>query len=325
MGRATAQDRKRWLTLQAGVGVVVALVFLFPLLKPATYFLSLGYSIFMWVALTQSWNIIGRTGYLSFGHGAFFGIGAYTTALFLKYFNLSPFLLAPLAGVLATIVGFVVGSVCLRLRGPYFILVTLLFAFIVQSVVANTDFLGSGLGFALKPMPVSIEVNRVIFYEVMLVLAFLCGLVAMAIERSKLGFGLLCIREDEDTAETMGINASGLKLLAFSLSAFFTGMVGGVHSYYVSYISPDTVFSIYNVLTVVLMAVFGGTRTWTGPLLGAVTLSLMNEGLSILVNPEIARIMFGTLFIVVVLIMPNGIVEYVQMLFSRRRKTFFRI
>ncbi len=299
------------------VGTTIALttcLAAFPLLAPPIYFISLLFIVFMYVTLATSWNLVGGyAGYLSFGHVAFFGIGAYTTAILEKHFGLSPawtVLSAIPAGGVASLMAIVVGYPCLRLRGPYFAVITLCFAFVVQLAVKNLDILGGADGLWLKSMDVPIRVSRSILFEVMLVLMLITVWISVRIARSRFGAGLRAIKEDEEVAQTMAINAPWLKMQAFALSAFFPGAAGGIYAYYLSYIDPQIVFDVNISILIVLMALFGGGKSWLGPVVGAVALSLINEGLSTFVKAEWARIIYGCLFIVVIIFMPDGITEF---------------
>jgi branched-chain amino acid transport system permease protein len=295
---------------------VIALCFilvLFPLLRPPVYFISFLFMVYLYVILAESWNLIGGfTGYLSFGHVAFFGIGTYTSAMLFQKIGLSPFIGAIPAGIMAALVAWVIGYPCLRLRGPYFAVVTLCFAFIMDLIVKNWTFLGGSEGVHLKLIQMEIQLSRSIFYEIFFGLALVTVVVVRQVQRSKFGMGLASIREDEDVAQTLCIHTSRLKLKAFVLSAFFPGVAGGIYAYYISYIHPDVVFDINVTILIVLMALFGGGGSWVGPLIGAGFISIVNELLSTFIKPEIARIIYGSMFMAVILFMPNGVVAYVR-------------
>jgi len=299
--------------------VGLALLAGFPLLSPPIYFLSLLFTMFMYMALAQSWNILGGyVGYISFGHAAFFGLGAYSTALLARAIDLSPFFFAPLGGLTAALFAALVGYPSLRLKGPYFAVLTVLYATLLQTFIVNIQALGGATGVWVKPLPVDIATNRTVFFEVMLALALIVTLVARRVEGSKFGAGLVAIREDEYVAQAVGIHSPFLKLWAFVLSGFLAGVVGGVYAYFISYLHPDFSFSIQISLLVVLMALFGGTRSWHGPIVGAVVLSVINELLTTFIGAEVARILYGLLFVVLILFMPNGIYEYLKKWFSPR-------
>jgi branched-chain amino acid transport system permease protein len=297
----------------AGVVLITAAA-VFPWLGPPVYFISLLFTVFLYVVLASSWNLIGGyAGYLSFGHVAFFGIGAYTTAMMMKEMNLSPFwtvLSSIPAGGASAIIAIIIGYPCLRLRGPYFAVITFCFAFVVDLGVKNLDVLGGPEGLWLKSMDLPILTIRSILFEVMMAIMILAIAMNLWTDRSKFGAGLRAVKEDEEVAQTMAINAPKLKVYAFALSAFFPGMAGGVYAYYLTYIHPDIVFDVMISILIVLMAMFGGGGTWLGPIIGAVVLTLVNEGLSTFVKAELARIIYGCLFIGVIIFMPNGIMEF---------------
>jgi branched-chain amino acid transport system permease protein len=315
----TVEGLARTAPRYAAVSLVLALALL-PLLQPPVYFISLLFTVFTYVTLATAWNLIGGyAGYLSFGHAAFFGIGAYTTAIMSKQLGLSAvwtLLSSVPAGAVAALVAVVVGYPCLRLRGPYFAVITLCFAFLVHLTVRNLDIVGGADGLWLKSMDLPVAWSRSILFEVMLVLMVAAVASSAYIGTSRFGVGLRAIKEDEEVAQTMAINAPFLKIKAFALSAFFPGAAGGIYGYYLTYIHPDAVFDVNISILIVLMALFGGGKTWLGPVVGAVVLSLVNEGLSTFVKAELARIIYGCLFILVIVFMPDGIIE-----FFRSRKT----
>jgi branched-chain amino acid transport system permease protein len=179
---------------------------------------------------------------------------------------------------------------------------------------------GSSTGLWYKLMPVSIEANRVIFYEVMLFLATVITIVVFWVEKSKFGAGLIAIREDEDVAKTMGINTPWLKIKAFVLGAFLAGVVGGIYGYYMSYVHPESTFNINMSLLILLMSFFGGCRTWAGPLIGAAFLSLINQFIVTFIGAEISRILYGLLLVVIIIFMPNGVIQYLKGIFVRESR-----
>ncbi len=300
--------------------LILILLFAFPMVRPPLFFLTLLFSVFMYVGLTESWNLMGGyTGYISLGHIAFFSTGAYTTAVLMNRFGASPFATAILGGVFASLLAALVGYPVLRLKGAYFTISSLLLAVVMQLIFMNWEFVGSSTGLWYKLLPVSIETNRFIFYEAMLVLATGITLLVRWVEKSKFGAGLIAIREDEDVAKTMGINTPWLKMLAFILGAFFAGVVGGVYGYYMSYVHPEVTFNINTSLLILLMSFFGGCRTWTGPLLGAVVLSLVNQLIVTFIGAEISRILYGLLLVIVIIFMPDGVIQYVKGVFVREK------
>ncbi len=293
--------------------IVLLVLFAFPVVKPPLFFLTLCFSVFMFVGLTESWNLLGGyTGYVSLGHIAFFSTGAYTTAVFMNRLGLSPFLTAPLGGLFSAILAALVGYPVLRLKGAYFTISSLLLAVVMQLIFMNWEYVGSSTGLWYKLLPVTIETNRILFYEAMLILAVAITCVVRYVERSKFGAGLVAIREDEDVAKTMGINTPWLKMKAFILGAFLAGTVGGIYGYYMSYVHPEVTFSMNTSLLILLMSFFGGCRTWSGPLIGAVVLSLANQLIVTFIGAEISRIIYGLLLVIVIMFMPDGVIQYAR-------------
>ena len=302
------EKQKRELLILIPVVVCLALL---PVLKPDIYYLSAFFSIFLYAALACGWNIFGGyTGYMNFGHAGFFGVGAYTSALLLLRFGLSPFYTSILGGALAGVLAAIIGYPCLRLRGPYFVLVTFCLGLAARIVVINVEWTGSSTGLWLPFLKVSMFVNRVIFYEAMLAIMVLTILAAMWIERSKFGIGLRAIFQDEDSAETQGVNATKLKIAAFIVSAFLAGIAGSIYGYYRSYIHPDFIFDVSISVLVVLMALLGGRQSWIGPVIGASIVVVINEVLTAYVGigAEFSRIIYGLLLVIVIMYLPNGLI-----------------
>jgi branched-chain amino acid transport system permease protein len=302
------EKQKRELLILIPIVVCLALL---PVVKPDIYYLSALFGIYLYASLACGWNIFGGyTGYMNFGHAGFFGVGAYTSALLLLRFGLSPFYTLVLGGALAGVLAAIIGYPCLRLRGPYFVLVTFCLGLAARIVVINMEWTGSSTGLWLPFLKVSMFANRVIFYEVMLTIMVLTILTAMWIERSKFGIGLRAIFQDEDSAETQGVNATKLKIAAFIVSAFLAGMAGSIYGYYRSYIHPDFIFDVSISVLVVLMALLGGRQSWAGPVIGASIVVVINEILTayIGIGAEFSRIIYGLLLVIVIMYLPNGLI-----------------
>lgn len=298
---------------------IVICLALLPLLRPDIYSLSALFSVFLYASLACGWNIFGGyTGYMNFGHAGFFGVGAYTSALLLLKLGLSPFYTSILGGVLASILAGLIGYPCLRLRGPYFVLVTFCLGLAARIVVNNLEWTGSSTGLWLPFQKVTMFANRVIFYETMLAIMVLTILTAMWVERSKFGLGLRAIFQDEDSAETQGVDAAKLKMAAFMVSAFLAGLAGGIYGYYRSYIHPDFIFDVSISVFVVLMALLGGRRSWMGPVIGAAILVVVNEFLTayVAIGAEFSRIIYGLLLVIVIMYLPGGLIG----VFKKRSK-----
>lgn len=279
------------------------------------FLLTFLYFVFFWVSLATSWNILtGYSGYFSFGHGAFYGVGVYTTANLVTKSDL-PFLLSlPLAGVLAAIVGLFVGLVVFRLRqlrGELFALLTLAVDFVVASVVRNVDFIDGGLGLSLGRVdyPEFLGSFSNMMYRVGLVIALLTVFVAYAIYCSRLGRGLFAIHDDEAVAEGLGVPTFRYKMIAFGISAFFAGLAGGLHAVQISYVTVEGVFTLTIPLFVILISLLGGRRHWLGPAIGAVIIYTLNDVFSDTNLRFLNEVAIGGLLIVIILFVPEGIFE----------------
>ncbi len=292
---------RRSIPAVAGVGLVAALTVSPAVLSP--FIVQFLINLFMLAVLAESWNIIGGfTGYASFGNVAFFGLGAYTTAVLLTRFAV-PFALAlPAGGLVAMAFAALVGMPILRLKGHYFAIATLGVAETMREIVYNVEITGAGTGLTLpitkSPLP---------FFYLMLGILVAVTLVNAWIARSRFGYGLVAIREDEDAAATMGIDTARYKTIAFALSGGFAGLAGGVFGYWITFIDPDGVFKVLITIQMIIMAVFGGTGTVVGPLLGTVVLASVSELLSTQLV-TLAELFNGLVVILVVLFMPRGLI-----------------
>ena len=298
-------NAKRWLPPLVGLGVAL-LVGVAPGIVSA-FMVQFLINLFMMAILAESWNIIGGfTGYASFGNVAFFGIGAYTTGVLLTRAEL-PFAVAlPAGGIVAMLFGGLVGLPVLRLKGHYFAIATLGVAETMREVVYNLEFTGKGTGLV---MPI-VRTPLVFFYLMLGILAAVT-LVSWWISASRFGYGLIAIREDEDAAAVMGINTPLYKTIAFALSGAFAGLAGGVNAYWITFIDPDAVFKVTTTVVMIIMAVFGGTGTVLGPLLGALVLSAVSEVLATQLV-TLAELFNGLIIILVVLFMPKGLADLIR-------------
>jgi branched-chain amino acid transport system permease protein len=313
----TANRNLNWMKWAAPLAVILLLALL-PASTPDIFYLSVGVILFMYVALGSSWNIIGGySGYISFGHGAFFGLGAYVTALLLIKLGYSPFFTCIFGGIVAAIFALIVGYPVLRLKGPYFSIATLCLGLAVPVIVINLPeaLTGGSQGLFMPLMQIDIFASRTIYYEIMLGLAVGTTLLARWILNSKFGLGLNAIRENENTAETIGVNSTVLKILAFALSAFLVGVIGGIYAYYRTYVHTATVFDPNLSVAIVMMAIFGGAATWQGPVIGAIILTVIDQVL-ISAFPgapaEISRLIYGLILVLVIMFMPSGIMHFVK-------------
>jgi branched-chain amino acid transport system permease protein len=287
------------------------------------FYESFLYLIFSWIALATSWAILsGYAGYFSFGHGAFFGAGMYTTASLTTALGV-PFLVTLLvAGALAGLLGLGIGAVVFRvrrLRGELFGLLTLAITFVLATIVLNTRIDGGpGVYLSAVPMPRLLASPTGTLYLLGLALAVTTVGAAYAIACSRLGLGLYAIHDDEDVAEVQGVPTLAYKLVAFTLSAGIAGIAGGIHAMYVSYVTVGETFSITVPLYVVLMSVLGGARHWLGPAVGAVIIASSLYAFTGGQQAVLGRAAVALVLILAILLLPEGVVPAVIARWRRR-------
>jgi len=288
-----------WLALSATV-VMLPLV---PWIAPPAL-IQFGTTTLLIATLAQAWNIIGGyTGYASFGNSVFYGIGGYGTAIAMVQFDLPFGVGILLGGALAVLFALLLGLPVLRLRGHYFAIATLALAEAMAGVVSNLDIAGRNIGLILP-----LRKDDVLFYELSLALVALATLIVYWISRSRFGFGLIAIREDEDAAAVMGVNTTLFKSLAFMLAGFLSALAGGVHAYWITFIDPVSAFDITLNVMMIIMAIFGGAGTVLGPLVGAVLLASISEVLATEIS-AMASLFFGLVIVVAVIFMPRGLAD----------------
>jgi branched-chain amino acid transport system permease protein len=311
---------KRAPLLILGAAVLLAFV---PRLGLPAFYDSLLYLMLHWVVLATSWNILsGYTGYFSFGHGAFFGAGLYTSSTLLARFEW-PFLWTlPVAAAVAATLGVALGAVVFRVkgvRGEVFALLTLAITFVIGTIVVNTPLDGGqGVSLSAVPVPAVGPTQSSTFYLLALAAATLTLLIAWWITQSRFGAGLFAIHDDEDAAEVMGVPTYRYKLVAFAISCALAGLAGGIHALFLNYVTAGEVFTIAVPLTVVLMSVLGGTRHWAGPAIGAVAITALLYSFTAADHAIAGKAMVGVVLIAAVLFMPEGLLLRMQRLFRRK-------
>lgn len=283
------------------------------------YLLRLATTVCMYAVMAQSWNFIGGlAGYPSFATAAFFGFGAYTSAILQNHG--APLMLAwGCAGLAALVFAAFLGGAILHLRGHYFAIASLIVAEMLREIVNTMPGTGGGKGLNLPILKISIAAQAQFFFYSMLALALFCTAAAIVIHRSKLGFGLRCIQQNEDAASILGVNTYAYKTAAFSLSAVFVGMAGAIYASWVNYIEPPDVFDVLLAVKPLVMVLLGGLGTIFGPALGAVILLTFEE----LVWRNFLTIhaaALGLIIVVLVLFLPNGILSLIRERFPSRER-----
>jgi len=291
---------------------IIALIF--PLVVRSDYYQHLVIIALMWVVIGSSWNLLaGYTGQVSFGHCIFFGTGAYTAGILVTKLGISAWWGMAFGGIVAMIFALFVGWVCFRLRGPYFALATLAGGEIIRLVATNWESLTDGM---VGILIIQSFRSKLPYYYIALVLAFLSIYVVHLLVKSKWGYYFVSIREDQDAAESLGINTTLYKNISLSISAFFTGMAGAFYMNYMAFIDPHVVYSLHYIsIMAILVGIVGGVATIMGPAVGAFVMVGIQEtfrsalfGLAPKWISQAHALVFGLLVIFVIMFLANGIV-----------------
>jgi len=288
---------------------LLACLALLPLTGMGTYWLHIFILVIMWSVIGMAWNLLGGyCGQVSFGHAAFFGLGAYTSGIIYQKLGISAWWGLPLSAIVTSIGALVIGYICLRLRGPFFALATLAMGVILRVTAENLNWLTEGdLGIMIRERT---WVDKTWYFYIILLIAAGTYLVVNWIVGSKLGYYFVAIREDQDAAESLGINTTLYKTIALCLSAVLTGLAGAFYTSYMGYIDPKVVFALHDISIVAIMVVMvGGVATFGGPIVGAFIMVMLAEVIRTIPKLGAAHhTLFGVLLIVIIIYVPNGIV-----------------
>jgi len=289
--------------------ILPGLLLILPLLGLSTYVMHILILVIMWSVIGMAWNLLGGyCGQVSFGHAAFFGVGAYTAGMLYSKFGLSAWWGFPASVVTVAVFALVIGYVCLRLRGPFFALATLAVGVILRIVAENlTNFTGGDLGIMIRERT---WIEKTWYYYIILAVAGGTFFVVKKTVASRLGYYFVAIREDQEAAESLGINTTLYKTVALVLSAVLTGLAGVFYMNYMGYIDPKVVFALHDISIITIMVVMvGGVATQWGPVTGAVIMVVLAEMIRNLPLLGTAhQSVFGILLIVIIIFLPNGIV-----------------
>lgn len=358
MTTETAVKRISISSKRPGIPALVALVagivglYLVPQYLESTYALHMMILIFINVTVGSAWNIIGGyTGQYSVGHAAYYGVGAYTVMMLLQFRQIAPWWGVWVGSIVALVVALIIGSICFRLRGPYFVLASIAVAEIVRVSVLNLKDITNGAeGILVIDVPPLVIGGRVItnwlskvpFYYIGLTMALLIILVAWLVRNSKLGYYFMAIREDQDAAHSLGISLPIYKNIALGISAVFTAMAGSLYAVYVGFIDPSTVLALDLSVQIVMICIIGGIGTIPGPVIGALVLVPLSEalrsnmltdalvnwgivseesGVGIFLREHLSQahvLIYGILVVIVILFMPQGILGFARKLTARK-------
>jgi branched-chain amino acid transport system permease protein len=305
------------------VAVATVLLLVYPMVSDDAYYQNMIILSLVFAVGASGLNIItGYAGYVSLGQGAFVGLGGYTIGvLATKFPDTSAWIWVPVAGVTAGLVALILGVVSLRSRGPAFVIITVAFLFLVQVIAVNWVSLTNGTAGLTLPLPTWDRdyINWPFYYALVAILA-LQVLMTWWIRRTKLGMGLIAIREDETKAATIGINLPVDKMIGFVASTVFVGMAGAVYGYYLTFIDPRGMFGILISVQIVLSLLVGGKATLWGPVLGAFLVEPLNEIANNSLGGGNTRLfLFGGLLTLVVIFLPQGILPAIEGFLFRRR------
>ncbi len=300
---------------------VLAVAIAFPFVFPSNFMVNFGVLALFYAFIGQSWNIAGGfAGQLSFGHVAFFGVGAYASTIVQLRLGLSPWLGLPASALAGAAVGGVIAALSFRagLKGSYFALITLAFAEVLRIVANSIGITGGGLGM-LIPMKAGAGnfqfADRSGFYFLILALAVLSIALAEWLRRSRFGAHLAAIRENEDAARALGINVFAEKVKVMVLSGAIGGVGGCFFAQYFLYIDPLIVFGVDKSVEMLLVSMIGGAGTVYGPLVGALLLAFVSDVTRVLTQIQgLSLVLYGGLLVVIIAFLPNGLID----LFRRR-------
>lgn len=322
--------------------IVVISLALFPIVIDLNQFqVTVIVFILYWALLGTAWNIMGGyAGQFSFGHAAYFGIGAYTSTVLLINYDLSPWIGMAVGAIFAGIFGFLTGSLTFRygLKGPYFALATFAFAEMLRLIASETEFINTSIGLHVPLIKgdswALLQFNDTPrnYYFAILFLLFIALTANIILTRSKSGYYMQAIREEEDAAAALGVNPIRYKVLAVVISAALTAIGGSFFAQFFRFINPDLVFGVAISIEILLRPIVGGTGTIWGPLIGAIFLTPLGEVTRTLVRtpPEflnfikgrsgVDEMLFGVILIIVIIYLPDGFVGGFKRIFDKIRR-----
>lgn len=334
MALATAEsDLTHVWTTKLWVSILFLIFLCIPVVLKDQYIIRAFIQVLLYAFLTLSWNIVGGfAGQLSIGHSIFTGIGAYTSALLLINFGISPWVGMLAGGLLASFASVIIGFPCFRLRGAYFVLVTIAVAELIMNLVINTETvfgleINGGRGILIPMLgnsPLYFQfLNNAYYYYIILFLLAIGIYISYKIKNSKLGFYLLGLKDNQDAAESLGVNSTKYKLIAFAISAYLTGLGGVFYAQFLMFISPQRIFGLGLSFEMVILGIVGGSGTITGPVLGAFLLRPIAELTQIFLGGSyggVHLIVYSLILMSVIFYFPQGIAPLV----SRLWKYFLR-
>ena len=305
-------------------GGLLAFALAFPLLFPSPFMVNFGVLALFYALIGQSWNIAGGfAGQLSFGHVVFFGAGAYASTILQLRFGLNPWWGLPASALAGAVVGWIIAFLSFRagLKGSYFALITLAFAEVLRIVANSVEITGGGLGMLIPAKAGAANfqfAERAGFYYLVLALTVVSVLIAIWLKRSRFGAQLAAIRENEDSARALGIDAFREKLKVLMLSGALSGVGGCFFAQYFLYIDPTIVFGVDKSVEMLLVSMIGGAGTVYGPLIGAVLLAGISDVTRAVTDVQgLSLVLYGAFLVIVIAFLPNGLIDLFKRLGRR--------
>ena len=304
------------------VAIVVAAGFAFTKFFENEFYFFTTYVVLQGLIMAVAWNILGGfTGYVNFGSAGFFAVGVYTSVSLNKAFGLPLPVLIVAAGIVGALLGLAAGYLTLRLKGVYFAIATLAVALVFETVANNWEFVGGAAGTYVIPPKESFIFDT--YQELLFMVMFLLAIAAIAVSRylssSRLGQGLLAIRDDELAAECTGVPTLKLKLISASTMGFFMGVAGAPFPFFIAFVDPLSAFALLIAVNAIAMPMIGGTSVWYGPVIGALVLGSIQEVTTVTISSEINLLIVGVMLVLFITLAPKGIVGLVQDYMAKRR------
>jgi branched-chain amino acid transport system permease protein len=310
--------RRAGVPIVVGLGLIV-LAILVASMKVNPYLYFAGYVILQYVVIATAWNILGGYGgYVNFGTPAFFALGAYTAVFLIQTVKPPLPVLILAGGLVSALLGLGIGYLTLRLRGVFFSIATLALSIVLQTVIINWEFVGGSRGLSvIRPSGPPFGNYVTFLFTVMTGLAVASVLVARFIQRSWIGRGLAALRDNEEAAECMGVPTLRLKLFATTVSGFLLGVAGAPFPYYVTFVEPNSAFSLDYAVNALAMPMIGGTTSWVGPVIGAVLLGAAQQVATVTISSELNLFIVGVVLVAFVVAAPEGLLGLMRRLRGR--------
>jgi branched-chain amino acid transport system permease protein len=297
----------------------LAVVLLSTQLVSNEYWFFAGYVILQFIVLAVAWSILGGyAGYVNFGTSAFFGVGVYTAVLLFKALGAPLLVQIAAAAVVGALLGFAVGLLTLRMQGIFFSIATIALTIVIETTVTNWRFLGGAAGIQIQRPPVTAPfpsyVQMLVFVQAAMVVISVA--IARYIQNSWIGRGLQALRDDELAAECTGVPTLRLKMTACVISGALMCAAGAPAAMYLQYADPASAFNLNYSVSVLAMALIGGTAHWIGPVIGAILLGVTQQLLAVTISSEVNVLVLGVMLVLFVVGAPEGIIG----LFRKRRR-----